>query len=100
MSRLVFTDAAEADLEAIGDRIAIDNPRRAETFVHELRESCLKLATMPMRFSAVPRYSQMGIRRRVYGNYLVFYRISGPSVQILRVVHGAMDLEHLIFPEG
>jgi toxin ParE1/3/4 len=99
MSRPLFTDAAEADLEAIGDRIATDNPQRAETFVSELREASLKLAEMPMRFSVVARYSQMGIRRRVHGNYLVFYRVSGPSVQILRVVHGAMALENLIFPE-
>src|SRR5262245_15282791 len=100
MMRLVLTDAAEADLEAIGDRIAADSPYRAETFVHELREACLTLTEMPLRFSVVPRYSEIGIRRRVHGNYLIFYRVSERSVQILRVVHGAIDLEHLLFPDG
>jgi toxin ParE1/3/4 len=76
MMRLVLTDAAKTDLVGIGDRIAVDSPRRAKTFVHELRESCLKLVEMPMRFSVVPRYAQAGIRRRVHGNYLIFYRVS------------------------
>jgi plasmid stabilization system protein ParE len=35
---------AEAELETIGDRIAQDDPARAESFVVELREACLGLA--------------------------------------------------------
>jgi plasmid stabilization system protein ParE len=100
MRRLVLTDAAEADLEAIANRIALDSPRRAETFVNELRESCLKLTEMPLRFSLVPRYSKVGVRRRVHGNYLIFCRVSDHFVQVLRVVHGAVDLEHLIMPDA
>jgi len=34
--KLVFTDQAEADLEAIGDYIAFDSPFRAVTFIQEL----------------------------------------------------------------
>jgi toxin ParE1/3/4 len=40
--RLIFLPQAEADLEAIGDSIARDNPRRAASFVRELREQCRK----------------------------------------------------------
>ncbi len=38
---------AEADLEAIGDYIAGDNPTRAISFTAELREKCAALADMP-----------------------------------------------------
>ena len=38
--RLVFLPQAEMDLEAIGDYIALDNPRRAISFVRELRGQC------------------------------------------------------------
>ena len=41
---VVITEAAEADLEAIGDWIAADNPTRALTFLSELRERCESLS--------------------------------------------------------
>ncbi len=34
--QLVFLPKAEQDLEAIGDYIALNNPRRAASFVREL----------------------------------------------------------------
>lgn len=40
MKRVIFTDAAEGELEAIGDYIAVDNPTRAATFIQELRDRC------------------------------------------------------------
>jgi toxin ParE1/3/4 len=45
--KVLITDAAEDDLEAIGDWIAQDNPARALTFVRELRLSCETLAEAP-----------------------------------------------------
>ena len=97
--RLLFTDAAESDLEAIGDFIASENPHRAETFIDELRVSCLGLSKMPERFPIVPPLRHVGIRRRVHGQYLIFYRLTDRSVEILRVLHGATDYEKLLFPE-
>ena len=38
--KVLLTDAAEADLEHIGDWIGESNPDRAVTFVKELREQC------------------------------------------------------------
>lgn len=96
--RLVFTDAAERDFEAIGDFIARDNPRRAEAFVEELRESCLDLTTMPARYPVVSRLQHLRIRRRVHGRYLIFYRVSGEKVEILHILNGAMEYEKLLFP--
>jgi|SRR5262245_63055246 plasmid stabilization system protein ParE len=99
MKRLVFTDSAQAELEAIGDHIARDSPLRAETFLEELLESCRALGEMPMRFPVVPRLATLGIRRRVHGNYLILYRVGRRDVEILHVLHGAMDYERLFFPE-
>jgi plasmid stabilization system protein ParE len=48
---------AEADLEAIGDRIAQDDPARAASFVRELRKRCLGLGRFPKRFPLVPATS-------------------------------------------
>jgi toxin ParE1/3/4 len=95
-----ITVAAEADLEAIGDWIAQDNPNRALTFIAELREACLTLAELPEGYALVPRYEGAGIRRRVYGNYLIFYRVLDRELQVLHVLHGARDYEAVLFPNG
>ena len=95
-----LTLAAETDLEAIGDWIARDNPPRALTFVAELREACMTLAHLPEGYALVPRYENEGIRRRVYGNYLIFYRINVDDIDVLHILHGARDYELVIFPGG
>ncbi|MER9302117.1 type II toxin-antitoxin system RelE/ParE family toxin [Mesorhizobium sp. M0496] len=99
MKRLVFTNQAEADLEAIGDHIALESPFRAATFIQELRHDCVELRAMPERYSLFERHRSSGIRRRVHGNYLIFYRVSAETVEILHVLHGAMDLGAILFPD-
>lgn len=90
---------AEADLERIADTVARDNPPRALTFVQELRAACLGLADFPERFPLVPRHADRGVRRRVHGNYLVFYRVEADGVTVLHVLHGAMDYAEMAFRE-
>lgn len=91
---------AEADLERIGDFIAQNNPSRALSFIRDLRQHCESLADVPQAFPLVPRYENTGIRRRVCGNYLIFYRIGSGSIDILHILQGAMDYDSLLFPKG
>lgn len=95
-----LTAAAEADLESIGDHIARDNPARALSFVRELARSCVDLADMPEAWPVVPRYERYGIRRRVHGRYLIFYRIGADKVTVLHILNGAMDVEAILIPNG
>jgi toxin ParE1/3/4 len=95
---VVISDAAEVELEAIGDWIAEANPTRALSFVMELRRRCEALSDVPRGFPLVPRYQHLGIRRRPYGDYLIFYRILNDTVEILYVLHGACDYEPILFP--
>ena len=97
---VVITAEAEADLERIGDKIAEISPARAKNFLRELRQCSDGLTDMPERFSLVPHYEHTGVRRRPYGNYLIFYRVGIETIDILHVLHGAMDYEHLLFPKG
>ena len=98
MKRLTFTHQAEADLEAIGDHIALDSPFRAVTFIQELRADCEELRTMPERYPLLQRYRSSGVRRRVHGSYLIFYRVTADAVEILHILHGAMDYDLILFP--
>lgn len=96
---VVISDEAEAEIEQIGDYIALDNPRRALSYVQELRERCERLAALPERFPLIPRYEALGVRRMPIGDYLVFYRVRTDHVVVLHVLHGATDYEKLLFPE-
>jgi len=75
-------------------------PRRAVTIVREIVERCQNLAQMPSAFPLVPRYKHLGIRRRPYGNYLIFYRIGPDRVEILHVLNAAQNFEAILFPDA
>jgi toxin ParE1/3/4 len=93
--RVVFSPVAERDLEDIADYIAENNPRRALSFVRDIRERCKKLATSPR--SARP-FPALGAASRIlpYGSYVILYRIVEDEVSIERVLHGARDILRLI----
>ena len=94
--KVVFTAEAEDGLEHIGDYIARDNPRRAISFIAELRASALELADFLNAWPLAPRYERLGVRRRVHGDYLIFYRVEADRVVILRVIQGSQDYGHLL----
>jgi toxin ParE1/3/4 len=87
---------ARQDLTAIADYIARDNPSRARSFVQELTGKCGSLAALPEGYPLVQRYEQKGVRRRVHGNYSIFYRIVGEQIFVLHVLHGAQDYEAIL----
>jgi plasmid stabilization system protein ParE len=96
---VVLTPEAEFDLETIAQYIARDSVTTALSFVHELREKCLGLAETPRGYPLMPRYEHLGIRRRLFDNYLIFYRIGVDAIEVLHILHGARDYEILLFPE-
>ena len=55
---------------------------------------------MPRAFPLLPNWEEQGIRRRPFGDYLIFYRINKDQVEILHILHGARDYEAILFPEG
>jgi plasmid stabilization system protein ParE len=91
-----ISEIAWNDILEIGLVIKRDNPARAGKFVDELYISCHKLGDLPYSAPLVPHHEATGIHRRVHGNYLIFYRIHQQAVEIIRVLHGAMDYRHLI----
>jgi plasmid stabilization system protein ParE len=96
----VLTAEAEADLAQIADFIAQDSIHSALKFVQDIRDKCQSLADAPRGFPLVPRYEHLGIRRRPFGNYLIFYRVGADLIEIVHILHGARDIERLLFPEG
>ncbi len=97
--KVVFTLEAIRGLEAIGDFIARDSPRRAITFTNELREKARALANAPRAFPFVFRFEHLGIRRRIHRDYLIFYRVHENRIEIIHILHGARDYEALLFSD-
>lgn len=88
----VFTGAAAADLEEIGDHIARDDPRAALRFIDALRDRCHRIARMP---NAAPLRPVLGtgIRLVPFGTYLILYAQRDGCIVIERIVHGARDID-------
>jgi toxin ParE1/3/4 len=97
--KVVITEAALADMLAIGRFIMQDSPIRAESFVSELFESCQLLETMPRAHPLLPGREDRGIRRKVHGKYLIFFRIGGAVIDVVHVLHGAQEYERILFGE-
>ena len=97
MAEIILRLRAERDLEAIGDFIAKDNPRRAISFVKELREQGKKLADNPETGVRLPALGE-AIQRIVFKKYLIIFRYDRDknTVFILRIIEGHRDLDKLI----
>jgi toxin ParE1/3/4 len=95
---VVITAEAETDLEQIAAYIAGQSAEIALNFVRELRETCETLADAPRGYPLVPRHEHLGVRRRPFGNYLIFYRIGPDAIEVVHILHGARDYEPLLFP--
>ena len=75
MVKVVWTDSAISDLDAIGEYIAKDSIRYAEITVSELFEAVDILEEFPKSGSIVPEFNNQKIRQLVRGNYRIVYLI-------------------------
>lgn len=96
---VTITAEAEADLVQIATYVAEQSPKNALALVRELRERCESLLDAPRGYPLVPRYEHLGIRRRPFGRFLIFYRVGTDAIEIIHILHGARDYESLLFPE-
>lgn len=93
--RLIISAIAKLDLISIFDSIADHNMAAAERLLAKIEASCLMLVDQPF---TGPAFSERypGLRFRVVGKYVVFYRVFDDSVWIQRVVHSARDATRLL----
>lgn len=93
--KVLITEEAERDLQAIGEFIAVDNPIAAYEMLHRLRRKIESLSDFPKRHRI--REDLEGERRvMVVGNYLVVYRVADNTVYVQHITEGSRDLGQLL----
>lgn len=98
MPRVNRRPLAEADILEIWSYIAEDSLAAADLWMERLDEQFKLLAARPMmgrsRDEVVP-----GVRSFAFGRYSVFYVPLDDGVDVVRVLHGARDIDAIFNPE-
>ena len=90
--RVVWSQRAFQDLEAIASYIAADSAAYAGNVVKRIVSMSQSLARFPRSGRMVPEFDDEAIRELLVYSYRVIYRIEGAEVTIAAVVHGKRDL--------
>jgi len=94
VSQLRISPRAAADLIEIWGYIADDSVANADAFIDRLYETLQALGRQPgsgrRREELAP-----GMQSFPYGRYVIFYRALTNAIEIVRVLHGARDIESI-----
>ncbi len=98
MAEVVWSEPALADLDAIADYIALENPVAASAFVKRVFGHIDQLADHPDSGSRPPELGRSRYRQIVEPPCRVFYRHDGQKVFVLHVMRSERLLrkKHLV----
>ena len=96
MAQVRWSLSAGQDLQDIENFIARDSVLHAITFVDRMVESTETLLTNAHIGRVVPEFNRPDLREVIFGTYRIVYLVKDDTVFILRVVHGARDLQALV----
>lgn len=102
--RVVRRDKARADILDIFEHIFGDNEDAADRWLDAVDQTIDQTIANNPRIGVKRDYGRptlAGFRMiavRDFENYLVFYRIDGQVLRIIRVLHGARDIPNVLDP--
>jgi toxin ParE1/3/4 len=98
--RVLLTQGAEQDLEAIHDYIAeVDDPANADRVLDRLLAAAEKLSAFPARGSYPRELLDLGIKeyRQVFFKpYRLIYRVVARDVVVFVIADGRRDMQSLL----
>ncbi len=89
-AKTLRTPAADDDLYDIWLFIAQNNTDAATQMLRKIKRSLLKLERNPLMGRDRPELVP-GLRSLLCQTYVVFYRLKGSDIELVRVLHGARD---------
>lgn len=96
--RVVWSQAALRDIEAIADYIERDSTAYARAVVRKLLAAGRQLEAFPFSGRSVPEAGDPRVRELVVYSYRLIYRISAEMVVFVAVVHSRQDISQLPIP--
>ena len=101
MTEILFMPAAIADLDEVQTYISreLGNESAARKTVAKIAKSIQPLEIFPEMGASLSSIalSLTDYRYIVSGNYMVFYRLEGQTVQIMRILYGRRDYLKILF---
>jgi toxin ParE1/3/4 len=97
VKRVRVSRDAQGDLDEIWMFIARDDIAAANRVIDNLTSRLPLLAASP-RMGRDRKELGAGLRGHVVGNYLIDYRETPPGIFVLRILHGARDVNRLLQP--
>lgn len=95
--RIDYSDAVIIEIDQAYLWLDRNSSKGAIEWYKGLRSAIDSLSQMPYRYAEMPKFGK-GVRRLLYGKYLVLYIIVEPdadetagSVRVLHIVHGARE---------
>ena len=91
MTDFVLSPRAQADLDEIWDYTELRwSTTQAERYIRQLWQGLEYVASDPRRGDACDDI-RAGYRKYAVGSHVNFFRMSGASVDVVRILHGRMD---------
>lgn len=90
-----LSQPAVQDLADIAAYIAEDNPQAAVRMIDIITGKFEFLAAHPKLLSPQPRFCNL--HKHKVGRYVIFFRPVKNGIEVIRVLHGARDIEKILW---
>jgi len=94
--RLKWSKEATEDLNSIGEYIAKDSLFYARSVVRKVFTTAKKIPDVPQIGRIVPEIGDSNIRERFVYSYRLVYKVDGPEIIIVALIHGKRLLENIV----
>ena len=93
MAQIIWTEPALADLDAIADYIALDNPQAARDMVQRVLKHVEQLEVHPLSGPKLPEFKGWRYRQIIEPPCRVIYRYERGLIHIVHAVRGERLLD-------
>jgi len=89
--KVIWTEAALAELDGILEFISRDSPYYAAIAKDRILETARNLVPFPFQARIVPEFGQESIREVFVYSYRLIFKIVGEEISVQSIVHSARD---------
>ncbi|MFL6285317.1 MAG: type II toxin-antitoxin system RelE/ParE family toxin [Pyrinomonadaceae bacterium] len=91
--KVLWTDAAVTQLEALHDYVARTSPEYARRIVDRLTKRSVQISVFPFSGRRVPEYELNEVREVIEGSYRIIYLVKEDEgqIEVLAVIHSSRE---------